>query len=201
MKLISDKIEEIEIYYWQLKTIPSNSINVEELNNKYKAFREKYETIIENKLYISIDTLFKKAQKMKLYQENSNDVLTYFNFKDEERAGRQLRRKSSGNFSSGTNDNTEPESFMNSEYFRDFPDASAFGMPKRVSENIDSSPTISIMEEFEATKQYSASSPYELTINPGDIIAVTQKDDTGWWYGECNFNSGWFPSNNVHKYK
>jgi len=37
----------------------------------------------------------------------------------------------------------------------------------------------------------------DLAFRAGDIISVTNKDDSGWWEGTCNGRSGQFPANYV----
>eukprot|EP00727_Mastigamoeba_balamuthi_P006038 m51a1_g2053 hypothetical protein (934) ;mRNA; r:1398577-1402140 len=39
--------------------------------------------------------------------------------------------------------------------------------------------------------------PGELAFSAGDEIVVTRQEDSGWWLGECNGKSGWFPANFV----
>jgi hypothetical protein len=36
--------------------------------------------------------------------------------------------------------------------------------------------------------------PECLSFRAGDIIRVTSTDPTGWWVGECNGVTGYFPS-------
>ncbi len=43
--------------------------------------------------------------------------------------------------------------------------------------------------------------PDELLFSKGDIITVTQQVDGGWWEGELNGRTGWFPSNYVKEIK
>lgn len=39
----------------------------------------------------------------------------------------------------------------------------------------------------------------ELRLNKGDTIIVLDKSSDGWWKGEINGQSGWFPSNYVEE--
>ncbi|XP_039539124.1 nostrin [Pimephales promelas] len=39
----------------------------------------------------------------------------------------------------------------------------------------------------------------ELNITEGDVLDIFQKDDTGWWFGELNGQSGHFPSTYVEE--
>lgn len=46
-----------------------------------------------------------------------------------------------------------------------------------------------------ALGRYVGTEEGELSIDVGDVIKVTRKDDSGWWEGECRGRVGWFPSN------
>ncbi|KAJ9656544.1 cell division cycle- protein [Neophaeococcomyces mojaviensis] len=35
----------------------------------------------------------------------------------------------------------------------------------------------------------------ELDLRRGDVVAVSQRAESGWWYGWIGIRSGWFPSN------
>jgi len=48
-----------------------------------------------------------------------------------------------------------------------------------------------------AMYDYTAEENSELSFAPGDIIVVTQIDDSGWWRGELKGKSGQFPRNYV----
>lgn len=48
-----------------------------------------------------------------------------------------------------------------------------------------------------ALYDFEAVNAEELNIRQGDIITVTKKDDSGWWEGTLNGQSGIFPSNYV----
>ena len=37
-------------------------------------------------------------------------------------------------------------------------------------------------------------------LTPGSIITVTQMVDGGWWEGELDGDTGWFPSNFVKEF-
>ncbi|XP_072542154.1 rho guanine nucleotide exchange factor 7a isoform X2 [Salminus brasiliensis] len=41
----------------------------------------------------------------------------------------------------------------------------------------------------------------ELSFNKGDIISVTRTEEGGWWEGNLNGKTGWFPSNYVREVK
>ena len=46
---------------------------------------------------------------------------------------------------------------------------------------------------------YTATRDDELTLNRGDEVHILEKEGDGWWNGECNGSSGWFPSNYVEE--
>ena len=48
-----------------------------------------------------------------------------------------------------------------------------------------------------AKYNYASQRDDELDIKKGDQILVTEKENDGWWKGECNGKSGWFPNNYV----
>lgn len=54
-------------------------------------------------------------------------------------------------------------------------------------------------KKCKCTFAYQAQSDDELTINPGDIIAITKQDEEGWWEGILNGKSGVFPNNFVEE--
>uniref|UniRef100_A0A6Q2ZAH3 Rho guanine nucleotide exchange factor (GEF) 7a n=1 Tax=Esox lucius TaxID=8010 RepID=A0A6Q2ZAH3_ESOLU len=41
----------------------------------------------------------------------------------------------------------------------------------------------------------------ELSFNKGDVISVTRQEEGGWWEGNLNGKTGWFPSNYVREIK
>lgn len=49
----------------------------------------------------------------------------------------------------------------------------------------------------EVQYSYAANQPDELTIEPGDVINVTEKIDNDWWQGELNGKVGIFPASYV----
>lgn len=56
--------------------------------------------------------------------------------------------------------------------------------------------TVTVMATFD----YEAQNMDELSFTKGSIITVTQMVDGGWWEGELNGESGWFPSNFVKEF-
>jgi hypothetical protein len=55
----------------------------------------------------------------------------------------------------------------------------------------------STRESVVALYDFEAVNAEELNIRQGDIIVVTKKDDSGWWEGTLNGQTGIFPSNYV----
>lgn len=41
----------------------------------------------------------------------------------------------------------------------------------------------------------------ELSFNKGELIHVTRQEEGGWWEGQLNGKTGWFPSNYVREVK
>ncbi|XP_019714353.1 rho guanine nucleotide exchange factor 6-like, partial [Hippocampus comes] len=41
----------------------------------------------------------------------------------------------------------------------------------------------------------------ELSFTKGDVIIVTRQEEGGWWEGNLNGKTGWFPSNYVREVK
>jgi len=54
-----------------------------------------------------------------------------------------------------------------------------------------------ILEICIAKYHYSANRDDELDVKKGDQILVIEKENDGWWKGECNGKVGWFPNNYV----
>nr|XP_033338864.1 nostrin isoform X2 [Megalopta genalis] len=52
-------------------------------------------------------------------------------------------------------------------------------------------------ERCRAIYQYSANLNDELSLSPGDLITVHQKQSDGWWIGECKGRTGIFPATYV----
>ncbi|XP_012535447.1 uncharacterized protein LOC105836159 isoform X2 [Monomorium pharaonis] len=52
-------------------------------------------------------------------------------------------------------------------------------------------------EQCRAIYQYSANLNDELSLSPGDLITVHQKQPDGWWIGECRGRTGIFPATYV----
>lgn len=52
-------------------------------------------------------------------------------------------------------------------------------------------------EQCRAMYQYSANLNDELNLIPGDLITIHEKQDDGWWVGECRGRTGIFPATYV----
>ena len=46
---------------------------------------------------------------------------------------------------------------------------------------------------------YEATCETELSFGEGDILTITEKDDSGWWFAELNGRSGFIPQNYVEE--
>ena len=46
---------------------------------------------------------------------------------------------------------------------------------------------------------YNAKNEGELSIKAGDVVIVSEKDDSGWWYATLNGKEGFIPSNYTKK--
>lgn len=53
------------------------------------------------------------------------------------------------------------------------------------------------VEQCRALYQYAANLNDELSLNPGDVITIQQKQPDGWWIGECGGRTGIFPATYV----
>ena len=54
-----------------------------------------------------------------------------------------------------------------------------------------------ILEICISRYNYSANRDDELDLKKGDKVLVVEKENDGWWKGECNGKTGWFPNNYV----
>jgi len=48
---------------------------------------------------------------------------------------------------------------------------------------------------------YEAANETELAFKAGDILTVTEQDQSGWWYAELNGKQGFVPNNYVEELK
>lgn len=61
--------------------------------------------------------------------------------------------------------------------------------------------TVQPISQCRALYAYTPNLPDELTLHPGDILAVYRQQDDGWWLGECNGSVGIFPATYVETIK
>lgn len=61
----------------------------------------------------------------------------------------------------------------------------------------DSSDKQEVVEQCRAMYPYSANLNDELSLSPGDLITVHEKQADGWWIGECRGRTGIFPATYV----
>jgi len=54
-----------------------------------------------------------------------------------------------------------------------------------------------VLKRVRVLYDYTPAGGDELTIHEGEICEVSEMNDDGWWYGECNGKAGFFPSNFV----
>ncbi|XP_072035093.1 SH2/SH3 adapter protein NCK1-like isoform X2 [Amphiura filiformis] len=65
------------------------------------------------------------------------------------------------------------------------------------SDNADGDDTFELRIAAVVKFNYSARQEDELSLRKGEKIVVQEKSSDGWWRGECDGLSGWFPSNYV----
>lgn len=86
--------------------------------------------------------------------------------------------------------------------FSDFDEFSSHSEDNNNQETVDSAEVVTTAktehaEQCRAIYQYSANLNDELSLNPGDLITVHQKQADGWWIGECRGRTGIFPATYV----
>lgn len=52
----------------------------------------------------------------------------------------------------------------------------------------------------QALYTYTAQNPEELSFEEGDVLYITEENDSGWWKGKCAMKSGLIPSNYVEEH-
>tara|TARA_R110002050_G_scaffold119801_4_gene237659 strand:- start:320 stop:556 length:237 start_codon:yes stop_codon:yes gene_type:complete len=52
-----------------------------------------------------------------------------------------------------------------------------------------------VLVKAECLYSYVATNTTELSFKEGDILSVTDQDDSGWWFAELNGASGFVPNN------
>lgn len=58
---------------------------------------------------------------------------------------------------------------------------------------------LSVLCRCQVLYEFAAEQSDQLSINPGDIINVTEKNTDGWWKGECSNRTGFFPGSYVEE--
>lgn len=86
--------------------------------------------------------------------------------------------------------------------FSDFDEFSSHSEDNNNQEAVDGTEVVTTVktegaEQCRAIYQYSANLNDELSLNPGDLITVHQKQADGWWIGECRGRTGIFPATYV----
>ncbi|GAB1859702.1 Nostrin [Camponotus japonicus] len=86
--------------------------------------------------------------------------------------------------------------------FSDFDEFSSHSEDNNNQEAVDgaevvTTPKTERAEQCRAIYQYSANLNDELSLSPGDLITVHQKQADGWWIGECGGRTGIFPATYV----
>lgn len=84
--------------------------------------------------------------------------------------------------------------------FSDFDEFSSHSEDNNNHEVVDGTEEVAKTEAAEqcrAIYHYSANLNDELSLNPGDLITVHQKQADGWWIGECRGRTGIFPATYV----
>ncbi|XP_066596133.1 uncharacterized protein Nost [Prorops nasuta] len=85
----------------------------------------------------------------------------------------------------------------------DFSDFDGFSSQSEDNNNQDHLDVVDITNKPDGTErcraiyQYIANLNDELSLNPGDLITVHQKQPDGWWIGECGGRTGIFPATYV----
>lgn len=86
--------------------------------------------------------------------------------------------------------------------FSDFDEFSSHSEDNNNQEAVDGAEVVTTAntehaEQCRAIYQYSANLNDELSLSPGDLITVHQKQADGWWIGECRGRTGIFPATYV----
>ncbi|XP_034944053.1 uncharacterized protein Nost isoform X2 [Chelonus insularis] len=87
------------------------------------------------------------------------------------------------------------------EDFSDFDEFSSQSEDNNNNQEVDvvdiTSEKCEKIEQCRAIYQYSANLNDELSLTPGDLITIHQKQADGWWIGECGGKTGIFPATYV----
>ncbi|XP_076231511.1 nostrin [Calliopsis andreniformis] len=124
------------------------------------------------------------------FQDDEDDIEVHLT-KDHETESRHWADRTAGD---GNSENPPDE-----DDFSDFDEFSSHSEDNN-NQDVDAAETASKpdgTEQCRAIYQYSANLNDELSLNPGDLITVHQKQPDGWWIGECRGRTGIFPATYV----
>ncbi|XP_015601249.1 uncharacterized protein LOC107270605 isoform X2 [Cephus cinctus] len=123
--------------------------------------------------------------------QEGQDELDVHLTKDRENVNRDWVDRTAGD---GNSENPPEE-----EDFSDFDEFSSHSEDNN-NQEIDTSEISTkndTSEQCRAMYQYSANLNDELSLNPGDLITIHEKQADGWWIGECRGRTGIFPATYV----
>ncbi|XP_076663027.1 nostrin isoform X2 [Andrena cerasifolii] len=124
------------------------------------------------------------------FQDDEDEIEVHLT-KDHETESRHWADRTAGD---GNSENPPDE-----DDFSDFDEFSSHSEDNN-NQDVDNADTASKpdgTEQCRAIYQYSANLNDELSLSPGDLITVHQKQPDGWWIGECRGRTGIFPATYV----
>ena len=62
-------------------------------------------------------------------------------------------------------------------------------------EIVDEQPEVVVLAKAKGLYEYVASNETELSFQEGEIMNITDQDDSGWWFAEVGERSGFVPKN------
>lgn len=77
------------------------------------------------------------------------------------------------------------------------PDEFSSHCSSTVDEKVPNDENLTPIAKCKALYPYKPNLTDELTLTPGDVLAVYRQQDDGWWLGECNGSVGIFPATYV----
>ncbi|XP_029050955.1 uncharacterized protein LOC114879819 isoform X2 [Osmia bicornis bicornis] len=124
-------------------------------------------------------------------QDDEDEIDVHLSKTDHDTDSRHWADRTAGD---GNSENPPDE-----DDFSDFDEFSSHSEDNN-NQDVDAAETTSKSdgtEQCRAIYQYSANLNDELSLNPGDLITVHQKQPDGWWIGECRGRTGIFPATYV----
>ncbi|XP_076387475.1 nostrin isoform X3 [Megachile rotundata] len=124
-------------------------------------------------------------------QDDEDEIEVHLSKTDHDTDSRHWPDRTAGD---GNSENPPDE-----DDFSDFDEFSSHSEDNN-NQDVDATETTSKSEGTEqcrAIYQYSANLNDELSLSPGDLITVHQKQPDGWWIGECRGRTGIFPATYV----